>query len=121
MVEGLRQVFGQQPPPAGMAGNMPERNIEDENKLLKCASQKTLKAVEPSRQQHDNRGSTSGKDKGVLCTRCGKSHGGPCMNSTGLCFNCGQPGHTKATCRKFMGTCHKCGKVGHRAMDCRVR
>ncbi|VVB08720.1 unnamed protein product [Arabis nemorensis] len=131
MVEGLRQVFGQQPPPPPPPpaqefrqdywrvrdyGNhidlverasLTERNIEDENKLLKSGTQKTAKTVEPSRQQHDNRGSTYGKDKGVLCTRCGKSHTGPCMIPLG----CASIVVSQDILRRCIGS----------SWDCRVR
>lgn len=101
--------------------SLTERNIEEENKLTKSAPQKSARTTEPVRHQQDSRGVIAGRDKGAACSRCGKNHSGTCMSSTGLCYNCGQPGHTKVTCRKFMGTCNSCGKVGHRAKDCRVR
>ena len=84
--------------------SLTERNIEEENKLTKSAPQKSARTTEPVRHQQDSRGVIAGRDKGAACSRCGKNHSGTCMSSTGLCYNCGQPGHTKATCRKFMGT-----------------
>ncbi|KAK5796065.1 hypothetical protein VI817_005350 [Penicillium citrinum] len=51
-----------------------------------------------------------------------KSGGGlpPRRSPTG-CYNCGEPGHSKADCpepRKQTGACYNCGEEGHSKADC---
>ncbi|KAJ6126832.1 hypothetical protein N7523_002444 [Penicillium sp. IBT 18751x] len=42
----------------------------------------------------------------------------------GVCYNCGEDGHSKAECPKpkvFTGTCNFCGTKGHPAARCPLR
>lgn len=64
----------------------------------------------------------------LVCSNCGKKHGGTCRFGSNERYVCGQVGHQQQNCPQRRGatnftkdaglTCFRCGQKGHRASSC---